>query len=190
MKHTFTRAAVAAAIVAGAMFAVPTAASAYTPPPTGQVSTSTVAAGGTFTFYVNADVFVAGEPVNISITGENASGATLGFVKFAVQTKALGSATANASGGLDNVQVTLPADASGTYTILATSDSNPVGVSATVTVGTGTGTGTGDKDLATTGADSDALLTLWIGGGALLLVGGGIAVATAVRRNKQHADAV
>ncbi|MGP6170789.1 hypothetical protein ACTU6V_06225 [Microbacterium sp. A204] len=188
MKHTFTKAAAVAALVAGAMFAVPVAASAYTPDPSGETSTSTVAPGGTFTFFVQDDAFVPGETVTISLTGENASGASLAFVKFAVETKALGTTTANAGGGTDNVRITLPANASGTYTILATSPSNPVGAAATVTVGTATNPG-GTDDLATTGADSDALLTLWIGGGALLLVGGGIAVATAVRRNKHQADA-
>ncbi|MGM1017360.1 MAG: hypothetical protein ACQEW8_07480 [Actinomycetota bacterium] len=43
--------------------------------------------------------------------------------------------------------------------------------------------------LATTGANSDALLTLWIGGGALVLAGGGVAVASAVRRNRNQATA-
>lgn len=189
MKRTFTKAAAVAAIVAGAMFAVPTAASAYTPAPSGEVSTSTVAPGGTFTFLVEENAFVPGEPVSISLTGENASGASLAFVKFIVQTQTLGTAQANGAGGLSGVQIQLPANASGSYTILATSPSNPVGVSATVSVATGGATTPDDDSLATTGADSEALLTLWIGGGALLLVGGGIAVAAAVRRNKQNAAA-
>ena len=188
MKRTITKAAAIAAIVAGAMFAVPAAASAYTPSPGGGTSVSTVAPGGTFTFFVEADVFEPGETVSISLTGESASAATMAFVKFAVETQALGTTTANAEGGIDGVQITLPANASGTYTVTATSASNPVGTSATVTVAAGsTPGGTNPGDLATTGADSEALLALWIGGGALLLVGGGIAVATAVRRNKQNA---
>lgn len=188
MKRTFTKAAAVAAIVAGAMFAVPAAASAYTPAPGGGVSDSTVAPGGTFTFVAEADVFASGETVSISITGESASGASLAFVKFAVETQVLGNATANAEGGLDGMQITLPANASGTYTITATSASNPVGVSATVTAVTGGDTTPGDEGtLPATGADSEALLALWVGGGALLLVGGGIAVASAVRRNKQNA---
>lgn len=186
MKRTFTKAAAVAAIVAGAMFAVPTAASAYTPGPDAGVTDTTVTPGGTFTFFVEPEAFVAGETVSISITGENASGASLAFVKFAVETQVLGTATANAEGGLDGVQISLPANASGLYTITATSPSNPAGVSATVTAVTGNDNND-DDDLATTGADSEALLALWVGGGALLLVGGGIAVASAVRRNKQNA---
>ncbi|MCK3769967.1 hypothetical protein MZK47_09835 [Microbacterium aerolatum] len=188
MKHTLTKAAAIGAIVAGAMFAVPTAASAYTPPPTGSVSTSTVAAGGTFTFFTDNAPFLPGETVTVTLTGENASGASLAFVKFAVETQNLGTTTANADGDV-STQITLPANATGTYTITATSASNPVGVSSTVTV-SGSATDPGaDDELATTGADSEALLTLWIGGGALLLVGGGIAVASAVRRNRQKAEA-
>jgi hypothetical protein len=187
MKRTFTKAAAVAAIVAGAMFAVPTAASAYTPSPDAGVTDSTVAPGGTFTFFVEPEAFVPGETVSISITGESASGASLAFVKFAVETQVLGTATANAEGGLDGVQISLPANASGLYTITATSPSNPAGVSATVTAVTGGNDNGDDDDLATTGADSEALLALWVGGGALLLVGGGIAVASAVRRNKQNA---
>lgn len=188
MKRTFTKAAAVAAIVAGAMFAVPTAASAYTPGPGAGVSDSTVAPGGTFTFLVEAGVFAPGETVSISITGENASGASLAFVKFAVETQALGTTTANAEGGVDGAQITLPANATGTYTVTATSASNPIGTSATVTAVAGdSGETPGDDDLATTGADSEALLALWVGGGALLLAGGGIAVASAVRRNKQNA---
>ncbi len=188
MKRSITKAAAIAAIVAGAMFAVPTAASAYTPSPTGEVSSTTVAPGGTFTFFTTASPFDGFEPVSFTLTGENASGASLAFVKFAVETKNLGTVEADADGNV-SAQVQLPANASGTYTIVATSPSNPVGVSATVTIAAdaGAGSGSGDGSLPATGANSDALLTLWVGGGALLLVGGGIAVASTVRRNKNAA---
>ncbi|MEV8218574.1 hypothetical protein AB0O65_02310 [Microbacterium sp. NPDC077391] len=192
MKHTITKAAAVAALAAGALFAVPAAASAvegYTPPAQGQVSDSTVAPGEAITFSVTDAAFVPGETVSISITGENASGASLGFVKFAVETRALGTTTANGAGGVSGVRINLPANASGTYTILATSPSNPVGVSATVTVaaaGTGSNGGSDDDALATTGPDSAAMLGLWVGGGALVLAGGAVAVASAVRRNRDQ----
>jgi len=188
MKHNFTKVAAVAAIAIGALFAVPTAASAYTPPPAAHVSTTTPAPGATFTFSVEDGAFLAGESVSLSITGENATGASLGFVKFAVSTKALGTVSANAAGGLDPVKITLPSNATGKYTVLATSASN-VGVSVTVTATAGSGVGDPDDGLAVTGADSDALLTLWLGGGALVLAGGGIAVASAVRRNRKQASA-
>ncbi|PKI90844.1 hypothetical protein CW368_09275 [Actinomycetales bacterium SN12] len=192
MKHTITKAAAVAALAAGALFAVPAAASAvegYTPPARGQVSDSTLAPGEAFTFSVTDAAFVPGETVSISVSGENASAATLGFVKFAVETKALGTTTANADGGVSGVRITLPANASGSYTILATSPSNPVGVSATVAVAAaGSGAAGGNNDpLATTGADSAAMLGLWVGGGALVLAGGAVAVGSAVRRNRNQA---
>lgn len=186
MKRSITKAAAIAAIVAGAMFAVPTAASAYTPSPTGEVSSTTVAPGGTFTFFTTASPFDGLEPVSFTLTGENASGASLAFVKFAVETNNLGTVEADADGNV-SAQIQLPSNASGTYTVVATSPSNPVGVSSTVTVGSDAGAGSGDGSLPATGANSDALLTLWVGGGALLLVGGGIAVASTVRRNKNAA---
>ncbi|MGW8481876.1 hypothetical protein ACWGJP_01960 [Microbacterium sp. NPDC055903] len=189
MKRTLTKAAVTTALVAAALLAVPAGASAYTPPTTGGVSDSTVAPGGTFSFSVSSPVFEGGETVTIYLTGENASGASLGFVKFAVETSALGTQTAAADGTLAPVSITLPADASGSYTILATSPSNPVGVSATVSA-TGAASADGEDDgLAATGADGEAMLALWVGGGALLLAGGGVAAASAVRRNRKQADA-
>lgn len=191
MKFKFTKAAAIAAIAAGAMLAVPSAASAatYTPAPSGETSVSVVAPGGTFQFFVEDDAFVPGETVSISITGENAAGASLAFARFAVTTNVLGTTTANATGGVDAVSITLPADATGTYTILATSASNPVGVSATITVAAAAGGDAADDGLAATGLDSAATLTLWVGGGALILVGGGLAVAGAVRRNKRQVAA-
>jgi hypothetical protein len=183
MKRTFIKASVATVLVAGALFLSPTVANAYTPPPTGTVSSSTVVPGGTFTFGAPAEVFVPGETVTIYLTGENASGATLGFLKFAVETQALGTVTAGSDGGFSAVKITLPSNASGRYTVLATSASNPTGISASVTASTSAST---DNSLATTGLDNAALLPIWVGGGALVLVGGGLAVATTVRRNRKQ----
>lgn len=201
MKHAVIKSAAIAAIAAGALFAAPMAASAYTPPETGGVSNPNVGPGGTFDFTAPPANFIPGEPVAISLTGENASGASLGFVKFAVETSILGTVPASADGGLGGVSIRLPSNASGAYTVLATSPSNPVGVSASVSAGDGSGgsnadTGSGTANgggTAGTGSDpeavglaatgTDGLLTLWVGGGALALVGGGIAVAAAVRRN-------
>lgn len=185
MKRTLIKASAAAALVAGALFITPTLATAntYTPPATGVVSSSTVAPGGVVSFSVPAGVFNAGESVTLSITGENALGASLAFVKFAVETKSLGTVTANAAGGVDPARITLPSNASGRYTILATSPSNPTGVVAYVTI---SGSASDDDGLAATGLDNAALLPLWIGGGALVLAGGGLAVAATVRRNKKQ----
>lgn len=200
MKNAVLKRAAIIAIAAGALLAVPTAAAAYTPPVTGGVDNPNVGPGGEFAFTAPPANFIPGEPVAISLTGENASGASLAFVKFAVETALLGTVPASADGGLDGVAIRLPSNASGSYTVLATSPSNPIGVSASVSAGDGSGSdsdagsasgsadggsaaASGTDGLATTGTDGEALLTLWIGGGALALVGGGIAVASTVRRN-------
>jgi len=41
--------------------------------------------------------------------------------------------------------------------------------------------------LPATGIDSSSLLGLWVGAGALILVGGTLAIATTVRRNRKQA---
>lgn len=186
MKRIFLKATASTALVAGALFITPAVASAetYTPPASGIVSSSTVEPGGVVSFSVPAGVFEPGETISISLTGENALGATLGFVKFAVETKSLGTVPANTGGGVDPARITLPSNASGRYTILATSPSNPTGVAAYITI-SGSGV-SDDDDLAATGLDNAALLPLWIGGGALVLAGGGLAVATTVRRNRKQ----
>lgn len=182
-RHIFRAAAVA--LLAAALTTLPLAANASTYPPAGSgtVSSSTVVPGGTVTFSVANDIFEPGEPVTVTLTGENASGASLAFVKFAVQTKTLGVLEANAQGGLDPISIRFPADASGPYTITAISPSAGGGVSATVTaVAAGSGAG---GVLPATGSDSASLLGVWIGGGALVLAGGALAVVAAVRRNSR-----
>lgn len=61
------------------------------------------------------------------------------------------------------------------------------GGTASVTVSTGSTGGGGS--LPATGADNSALLGVWVGGGALVLAGGALAVAATVRRNRQSVDA-
>lgn len=240
MKLAILKTAATAAIAAAAVFAVSSTANAYTPPETGGVSNPNVGPGGSFEFTAPPANFLPGETVAISLTGENASGASLGFVKFAVETAILGTVTATDGGGLGGVSIRLPSNASGPYTVLATSPSNPIGVAASVSAGdpeptadadggsatsagtaegsasaSGSGTaGTGGSatagstsagtsngaspadggsatapladGLATTGPEGEALLALWVGGGALALVGGGVAVASTVRRNAKR----
>lgn len=176
MKKTLTKIAVVAALAAAATLGVSGAASAYTTPPTGEVDTPTVAPGGTFTFFTTLNAFQPGETVTISITGANAQGASLAA---AVSTKILGTVPANASGNVSGVAINLPANASGSYTVTGTSGSNPTGVSAYVAAAA--------SGLPVTGMDSEALLGLWVAGGALVLAGGGIATAAAVRKNRKAA---
>ncbi|WP_251453550.1 LPXTG cell wall anchor domain-containing protein [Microbacterium sp. Marseille-Q6648] len=186
MKQTLIKAA-AAATFAAALALAPVAAHAevYPPADSANVSSTTVTPGGTVTFSVDPGVFTPGEPVTITLEGESASGASLAFVKFAVESATLGTVEATADGGVAPVDIVFPSNASGVYTISAFSETSP-GVSVSVSVpASGAGAGGG---LPATGLDSNALLGLWVGGGALVLAGGALAVATTVRRNRQHAE--
>jgi LPXTG-motif cell wall-anchored protein len=47
----------------------------------------------------------------------------------------------------------------------------------------------GSGTLPSTGGDSESLLGIWVGGGALVLAGATVAVAATVRRNRQETNA-
>lgn len=184
MNRTLAKALAVSSLVAVSALAVPVAANAGTIyPPSGSctVTPATTAAGGTVQFGCVADTFSADETVTITVSGENGSGAAIGFVKFAVST-ASGTVSSGADGSLGPVPIKLPSDASGTYNIAAVSPTS-AGSTATVTVTAANG------GLPGTGLDSTSLLGIWVGGGALLLAGGALAVAGTVRRNRRHADA-
>lgn len=131
--------------------------------------------------------FAAGETVTFTLTGENASGATLAsIVRLAVEAIDLAK-TADSSGAVA-VNVTLPADATGTYTLTATGSTS--GIVQTVLIETqAPAPGEGeepddDSDLSPTGTDGSTFQTVLIGGGALALTGGAIVAATAIRRRR------
>lgn len=176
MKLRLPQAVAAVAVAAGLVFA-PVAANAYTPDP--ESGSVVVAPGGTVTVpFVD---FAPGEVVRFFLSGENAAGASLATVKFVYQSNvALGSKTANGSGSVAPA-ITLPRNASGTYTLTATGATSSTSASAKIVIG--------DPTIAETGGDAGQLLGLWIGGGALLLAGGGIAVATTVRRQRGQVTA-
>ncbi|RKE65083.1 LPXTG cell wall anchor domain-containing protein [Microbacterium sp. AG238] len=178
MKNRLIKAAAASAIAAAAVFAAPAIANAYTPAPVGG-SSVTVTAGGTATIAFNN--FEPNESVTGTLTGENAAAGSVAFVKFAV-TSTSTTKVANAAGEVA-FQVTLPANATGEYTLTATgtaSGSSTVTIAVPAAAGGAGGSGT----LPATGGDNAALLGLWIGGGALALAGGSIAVASTVRRHR------
>lgn len=186
MKHRLTKAAAAVAIAAAAVFAAPAMANAYTPntPDAGSV---TIAPGGAA--IVPFTDFLPGESVSFTLTGENGAGATLAFAKFVVNSTSL---TKNAAAdGSVSVSVTLPSNAAGTYTLTGTaaSGSATANIDSGVALAGGTGGAGGAGSLPATGGDSDALLGIWIGGGALVLAGAAVAVGATVRRNRQNASA-
>ncbi|MCR2784946.1 MULTISPECIES: cell wall protein [unclassified Microbacterium] len=184
MTRRVTRALAITAIAAASMLALPAAANAstiYPPSDSCAVSSATMVAGEPFDFACNASTFSANETVTITITGENGAGATFGaaFVKFAISTGST-TRTSTATGSLEPVEITLPADASGVYNIAAISATSAGGAGSTTIAASGGG-------LPVTGGDGSGMMGLWLGGGALLLGGTAIAAAAAARRARaQH----
>jgi LPXTG-motif cell wall-anchored protein len=176
MHHRIRTTTAAAFVVIAALLATASPAAASTIyPPSGActVSPTTAAASETLSFRCEAGTFSASEVVTITVTGNSGADAEIGMVRTAVST-ANGRATSDAQGALAAVRVTLPSDASGTYNIAA--------ISATSAGGTAAVTITTDSGLPVTGLDSGSLLSLWIGGGALVLAGVAVVVAVVMRR--------
>lgn len=177
------RAVAAAGAVIASVLTGPLAAEASTIyPPSGACAVSPAAAGAGATIALScaAATFSANETVTITVTGENGSAASVGFVRTAIST-ASGRATSAPDGSLPTVQITLPRDASGTYNIAVVSPTS-VGGTATATIAAA------DGSLPITGMNSGSLLSLWVGGGALVLAGATIAAAIAVRRHRERTE--
>lgn len=182
MKHSIRLTAVAALVAASAL-ALPTAAQAdtiYPPSNACSVVESRITPGATITFNCSNGTFSPGEFVTVTVEGNTS--AEVGFIKFAVTSSGT---TTSSSAGAISVPITFPSNASGNYNIAAVSPTSAGGAS-TVSVGSAAGGGSGS--LPATGVDSGSLLGLWVGGGALVLAGGAVALAASVRRNrKEHA---
>jgi uncharacterized iron-regulated membrane protein len=154
-------------------------ASVYPPSDAIVVSSTTAEPGGSVTVTVKDGTFGSGEALTVTTTGEHGSGVTYSsFVRFETSTSTYRGARASTAGGAGPITVTFPSDASGVYTIAVFTPSSP-GVTATITVGT----------LPVTGFNAANTLGIWIGGGALVLAGAVVAVAVAVRRAQERADA-
>ncbi|GEB46104.1 hypothetical protein MTE01_20490 [Microbacterium testaceum] len=173
MKLNLKKAGVTAALAGALLFAAPAVAQAYVPTAPG-TQTVTITNNGPVTFNV-----APGATVNFVLVGYNANQAGLATANLPVSSKSI-TKVADASGNATAV-VTLPADARGTYTLSAT----PAGGTA----GGSSNNAGGSTGLPATGFDANSMLGLWVGGGALALAGGTIAVATTVRRNRAEGKA-
>lgn len=180
----------ASLVVAGALsLGAPLAANAY-PAPTPSTGTGEASASGEFvaggTVVVAFSGFEPSEDVSVSLTGAFALSATIASASD-IETQTV-MRTADANGSVV-VSITLPDNAYGTYTVTATGLESGAAVGETFNIGGGpaggaaAGGGAGGG-LAATG--SSDLTGLWVGGGALVLAGGAIVVATAVRRSRQN----
>ena len=168
------------ALALAGLFIAPVAANASYVPGADIVVSGNVTAGGTFTVTFTDGAFQPNEDVSLALTGENATGATLA----AVDTKTLVK-TASATGSVA-LNVTLPTNATGTYTVTGTGLSSQIIGTTTVTVravaGGGAG-GTGGSGLADTGFSTPAFL-VWGAAGAVVLGAALIAVLVMMRRQR------
>ena len=187
----FKKSFAALALAVLAVFAVPAAANAAGYVPDGNIVVAgAIEPGATVTVTFTEGSFTPGESVSFTLTGENAAGATLATFKSVVNSQSLVK-TAAGSGAVA-LDVTLPTNASGTYTTTATGLTSGTVGTASLTVaaadsaaGTGTGTSTGGG-LASTGYNAP-MLAIWGAAGALLLGVALVVVLGIVRRQRATA---
>ncbi|WP_285026162.1 hypothetical protein [Plantibacter sp. ME-Dv--P-122b] len=166
------------ALALAGLFVAPLAANASYVPGADIVVTGNVAPGGTFDVTFTDGAFQPNEDVSLALTGENATGATLA----AVDTKTLVK-TASATGSVV-LTVTLPTNATGTYTVTGTGLSSQLIGTITVTVkAAAAGGGAGNGGLADTGFNTPAFL-VWGAAGAVVLGAALIAVFVMIRRQR------
>ncbi|AYF97237.1 hypothetical protein [Protaetiibacter intestinalis] len=165
VKKTITALAAAFALTIGG--AASAAIADPYPATDGAAGPATVAPGGSASF--GFDGFLPQESVTFTLTGENASGATLAASGVLAVVDNSAPVTKPASGaGAASVSVTLPANATGTYTLVASAES-------------GSATTTFAVSIAATGADVPAWL-IWGGVGA---VGLGVLALIAVSASRR-----
>ena len=166
-----------AALAIGAILVVPAAANAAYVANDHVVVSGSSAPGGTAVVTFKDGSFTPGETVSFSVTGEGPI--TLSAVNAAVVT-ATSTKVASATGSVV-LNVTLPANATGSYTVTATGlTSGNVGT-ATITVRSADA-GAGAK-LPFTGANISPLI-IW-GAGGILLLGVALLVVLAVVRRQR-----
>lgn len=169
-KKLFAAISVAGLCVVGSA----STATAYPVPPPieGGVVSGEIVPGGTIAFVFPSGSFAPGETTTHVLTGENASGATLAsLMRRAVESAVLGTRTADSTGTVQ-MNITMPSNASGSYTLTGTSPSRPGGVSITVSMppvdtggsgggsegggGSGSGSGAGGSSGSGSGGDGGA----------------------------------
>jgi len=184
----FKRSLAVAALAVLAIFSVPAAANAAGYVPEGNVIVEGAPAPGAVVQVIfTEESFTPGENVSFTLSGENAAGATLASIRAVVNSQSLvKSATGTGAVTLD---VTLPSDATGTYTTTATGlTSGRVGTAAitVAAVDAGAGSSNSDGGLASTGYNAP-MLAIWAGAGALLLGIALVVVLGIVRRQRSAA---
>ena len=184
-----------AALIVGAAVALsaPVAANAapYTSGGSCSISPSTVGAGDSATLTCSPGTFKSSETVDYTVSGENGSAADLASYHTGVS-----SAHAAKSAGGDGsavLQVTVPKNASGAYTITGTGETSNAASGATITVipadapagakTTTTSASTSTNTIASTGSTIAACIA-WIGGALVVLGLLVLALLAAARRRR------
>lgn len=181
-KKAVTAAAIAIAFSIGGV-ATAGAANAYTPsltisgtPVPGQTNQITVS---------GVPSQFEGNSVRLTLTGNGIGAGSLASIVRTAETST--SVVKTFSGGAVPFSVSLPANATGTYTLVAVDLNNNQQVFRYQWV---FGAAAGGS-LSNTGENTAGTVAIWIGGGALLVVGGGIVAGTAIaRRRKAEAASV
>lgn len=177
-----------AALSAVAILAGPVAANAADPyVPNDSISVSgSVTPGGTAVVTFKNGAFAAGENVALSVTGEGPI--TLSVVKASVETARI-TKTASAAGAVA-LNVKLPTDAKGTYSVTGTGlTSGRVGTASLTIAAADGGSSTGGdsgQGLAFTGANVSPLI-IWGAGGIVCLGIALLIVMGIVRRQRAAA---
>lgn len=181
MKLNTTKVGASVALAGALLFAAPAVAQAYVP-----TSPDTVTLSVTSNGPVPVAGFEPGATVTFTLVGVGVTGANIATANAPVSSASV-TKTADGSGSATAV-VTLPANPVGSYTLAATGP-RASGAGGTGTNGSTGGSSTDGTALPVTGMDANSLLGLWVGGGALALAGGAIAVGTKVRRTRQESNA-
>lgn len=178
----FKKSIATAALAVFAVFAfAPAATAASYVSDTAVVSIqSAPVAGGTARVDFAKGAFKGGESVTYSVTGSQA--ATLSVIKTAVTTKLTKNADAT---GASSVNVAIPKNATGDYTVTAAAASATYTATLDV-VQADAGTAAGSNSLATTGYDVPVLM-IWGAAGILILGVALVLVRVSVRRQRAAA---
>ncbi|BFM23111.1 LPXTG cell wall anchor domain-containing protein [Microbacterium sp. che218] len=184
MKLNITKAGASLALAGALLFAAPAVAQAYVPTGPGTV-TQTITSDGP----VPVAGFQPGTDVTFTLVGVGVTGGNIATANLPVSSASV-TKTADASGSATAV-VTLPANPVGTYTLAASgarADGQPGTGAGTGGGSTGGGTNAGGSNaLPATGMNTDSMLGIWVGGGALVLAGAAVMVVTKTRRRNESA---
>lgn len=182
-----------AALIVGAAVALsaPVAANAapYTSGGSCSISPTTVGAGDSATLTCSPGTFKSSETVDYTVSGDNGSGANL--ASYRTGTSSAHAAKSAGGDGSAVLQITVPKNASGAYTITGTGETSSAASGATVTVipadapaGAKTATiSTTSNTIASTGSTIAAII-VWIGGALIVLGLLVLALLAAARRRR------